>query len=229
MSEPSPAEAIFLAALEKTTAAERAAFLDEACAGEKVLRRRVERLLAAHTQVGDFLERPVGAAVGLAAHFTPDLPPRAAESVDGSRRPSVPGYEILGVLGKGGMGVVFQARHLALKRVVALKMILHAEHAGAEERERFRAEAEAVARLQHPNIVQIYEVGEADGRPFCALEFIGGGNLAQRLASAPCRRRRPPSWCKPWQRPSTPPTRRASSTAISSRPTCCFKRMKAEG
>jgi eukaryotic-like serine/threonine-protein kinase len=185
MSEPSPAEAIFLAALEKTTAAERAAFLDEACAGDKVLRRRVERLLAAHTQVGDFLERPVHEAAGLDALFTPELPPSAGESVDGSRHPSVPGYEILGVLGKGGMGVVFQARHLALKRVVALKMILHAEYAGAEERERFRAEAEAVARLQHPNIVQVYEVGEADGRPFCALEFIGGGNLAQRLASAP--------------------------------------------
>jgi WD40 repeat protein/serine/threonine protein kinase len=185
MSEPSPAEAIFQAALEKTDAAERDAFLDEACVGDKVLRRRVERLLVAHTQVGDFLEQPVREVVGLDALLAPDLPAGAAESAAWSWRPSVPGYEILGVLGKGGMGVVFQARHLALKRVVALKMILHAEHAGAQERERFGAEAEAVARLQHPNIVQIYEVGEAGGHPFCALEFIGGGNLAQRLASAP--------------------------------------------
>jgi WD40 repeat protein len=100
-------------------------------------------------------------------------------------RPTVPGYEILGELGRGGMGVVYRARHLALNRLVALKMILHAEHAGLKERERFRAEAEAIARLQHPNIVQIYEVGEAGGHPYCALEFVGGGSLAQRLASAP--------------------------------------------
>jgi hypothetical protein len=87
------------------------------------------------------------------------------------------------VLGRGGMGVVYKARHLALKRTVALKML--AGHPHPAERARFRAEAEAVARLQHPNIVQIHEVGEADGRPFFALEYVAGGSLAERLAGRP--------------------------------------------
>jgi tetratricopeptide (TPR) repeat protein len=99
--------------------------------------------------------------------------------------PGVPGYELEGVLGRGNMGVVYKARHLALKRTVALKMVLAAGHAGPEDRVRFRLEAEAVARLQHPNIVQIYEVGESDGHPYCALEFVDGGSLAARLAGRP--------------------------------------------
>jgi hypothetical protein len=81
---------------------------------------------------------------------------------------SVPGYEIEGVLGRGGMGVVYKARHLSLKRSVALKMVLAGGHAGPGELARFRIEAEAVARLQHPNIVQVFEVGEAGGHPYCA-------------------------------------------------------------
>jgi hypothetical protein len=99
--------------------------------------------------------------------------------------PELPGYEVLGELGRGGMGVVYRARHLALKRTVALKMMLAGHHAGAPERGRFRAEAEAVARLSHPNIVQIHEVGEHGDHPFCALEFVPGGSLAQRLAGGP--------------------------------------------
>jgi tetratricopeptide (TPR) repeat protein len=75
------------------------------------------------------------------------------------------------------MGVVYQARHCSLKRLVALKMILAGLHADSTARGRFRTEAEAVARLQHPNVVQIYEVGECDGRPFLCLEYIDGGSL----------------------------------------------------
>src|SRR5262249_9685907 len=82
--------------------------------------------------------------------------------------PQAPGYPAQAVLGSGGMGVVYQARHLALKRTVALKM-LAAGHSHPAERARFKAEAEAVARLQHPHIVQIHEVGEAAGLPFFAL------------------------------------------------------------
>jgi serine/threonine protein kinase/tetratricopeptide (TPR) repeat protein len=99
--------------------------------------------------------------------------------------PTVPGYHVLGVLGRGGMGVVYKALQTKLGRVVALKMILHAEHAGDQERQRFQGEAEAVARLQRPNIVQIFEVGEQRGLPYFALEFCPGGSLDRKLAGSP--------------------------------------------
>jgi formylglycine-generating enzyme required for sulfatase activity len=103
----------------------------------------------------------------------------------GTELPKVPGHEILGVLGRGGMGIVYRARQVALDRLVALKMILQADHAGTEERDRFRTEAEAVARLQHPNIVQIHEVGEHAGLPYYSLEYCAGGSLAQKLDGTP--------------------------------------------
>jgi serine/threonine protein kinase/tetratricopeptide (TPR) repeat protein len=99
--------------------------------------------------------------------------------------PMVAGYEVLGIVGRGAMGVVYRARHLALNRVVALKMILSGPHAQPDERTRFRKEAVAVARLQHPHIVQIFEVGEQDGRPFLALEFVAGGTLQRALNGKP--------------------------------------------
>src|SRR5205823_2964290 len=95
------------------------------------------------------------------------------------------GYELLSVLGRGGMGIVYKARQIRLQRLVALKMILGGTHAGPEDLARFRLEAEAVARLQHPNIVQIYEVGEQDGRPFFSLEFVDGGSLDKKLNGTP--------------------------------------------
>src|SRR5262245_17718699 len=99
----------------------------------------------------------------------------------GTGLPAIPGYDILAELGRGGMGVVYQARQRSLKRLVALKMILAGVQGDPTARVRFRTEAEAVARLQHPNIVQVYEVGEHDGRPFLALEYVAGGGL-DRLA-----------------------------------------------
>lgn len=96
-----------------------------------------------------------------------------------------PGYEELGVLGRGGMGIVYKARDVRLNRVVALKMILAGAQASPADLERFRSEAEAVAQLQHPNIVQIFEVGTHQGLPFFTLEFVAGGTLAQRVAREP--------------------------------------------
>src|SRR6516165_11347870 len=99
--------------------------------------------------------------------------------------PHVPGYEVEAVLGHGGMGVVYKARHLALKRTVALKMLLANEYAVPHELARFQREAEAVAALRHPNIVQIHDVGDLHGLPFFTMEFVEGGSLAERLASQP--------------------------------------------
>jgi tetratricopeptide (TPR) repeat protein len=98
---------------------------------------------------------------------------------------AVPGYDVVGVLGRGGMGVVYQARQKGLNRLVALKMILAGAHASVAQLARFRAEAEAVASLQHPNIVQVYEIGEQDGRSYFSLEYVDGGSLAQKLNGSP--------------------------------------------
>ncbi|MFO0801721.1 MAG: serine/threonine-protein kinase [Gemmataceae bacterium] len=95
--------------------------------------------------------------------------------------PVIPGYEIREELGRGGMGMVYLARQAALKRDVALKLIRAGADADADQLERFRVEAEAVAKLHHANIVQIFEIGAVDGVPFCALEYLPGGNFADKL------------------------------------------------
>jgi len=109
----------------------------------------------------------------------------SAGEVAPSLRTAVPGYEIISELGRGGMGVVYKARHVHLNRMVALKMILAGVHVGPRDLIRFRSEAANVAGLQHPSIVQVYEVGEQDGRPYFSLEYVEGGSLVNKLNGTP--------------------------------------------
>jgi serine/threonine protein kinase len=111
--------------------------------------------------------------------------PRRSTDQRAEALPQVAGYEVTGLLGRGGMGVVYQARQLGLDRTVALKMVLTGFQAGPKDLSRFRAEAAVLARLQHPNIVQIYDVGESAGRPYFVLEYVSGGSLARYLRGTP--------------------------------------------
>jgi len=107
---------------------------------------------------------------------------RAPKPVGEPPQTEFPGYEVLGVLGRGGMGVVYKARQIRTDRLVALKVPGHLD---LETRVRFTAEAQAAARLSHPNIIQVYEVGDHNGRPFLALEYVDGGTLAAKLTGTP--------------------------------------------
>jgi serine/threonine protein kinase len=129
-----------------------------------------------------------GALSGLFPDSEAPTPPAS----DGSRPapypaglPQVPGYQVEAVLGHGGMGVVYKAWHLRLNRAVALKMLLAGPSARPSEQERFLREAQAVAALHHPNIVQVYDVGDVDGRPYFTMELVEGGNLADRFQKTP--------------------------------------------
>jgi serine/threonine protein kinase/tetratricopeptide (TPR) repeat protein len=138
---------------------------------------------------GRFLERlklePISARPSDATARTTSDTPLDLTTDAADERPEVPGYEILSELGRGGMGVVFEARQVGLNRLVAVKVL----HPGAglrpELRARFRAEAETIARLRHPNILQIHEVGESSAGPFLSMEMVDGQNLAHWQAGAP--------------------------------------------
>jgi tRNA A-37 threonylcarbamoyl transferase component Bud32 len=122
---------------------------------------------------------------GTPAGATPTRPLGAPVAAGSRTGVAIPGYEMHGELGRGGMGIVYKARHLGLNRTVALKMILAGGHASEQELVRFLHEAESVAQLQHPHIVQVFESGQHAGLPYFTLEFVAGGSLADRLRPQP--------------------------------------------
>jgi serine/threonine-protein kinase len=144
------------------------------------LSHQIERIFEVERYLGRELSWSQGAT---SATSIPD--DAVADNADVPSLPLVSGYAIEGVLGRGGMGVVYRARHLGLNRPVALKMILAEAHAAPDLLARFRAEADAVAHLHHPNIVQIYDVGESAGRPYLTFELVEGKSLAAQVAGTP--------------------------------------------
>ena len=166
MTNTSPLESIFFAALEKHTPAERMAFLNEACAGNEELRGSVERMLAAQAGVGSFLEQPAIAGDATVLH----------EPVISERPGTVIGpYKLLQQIGEGGMGVVFMAEQShPIQRTVALKII----KPGMDTRQviaRFEAERQALAMMDHPNVAKVLDAGTTDsGRPYFVMELVKG-------------------------------------------------------
>ena len=139
------------------------------------VKHRWRRLAALHSQIDQLFPSPDHTAV-----YDSAKPDRHLGEL-----PRIPGYEVEAVLGRGGMGVVYRATHLRLNRPVALKMLLAGAFARKTERERFRREAEVVAGLNHPNVVQVYDAGEHDGHPYFTMELVGGGTLSRKLAGTP--------------------------------------------
>jgi WD40 repeat protein len=164
--------------LAAVPASEQAAFLRELVVAELELRRASGDEPAPHEYTARF---PIHAT---AIHDVFSAAPVATRTGP-HPLPSVPGYEILGELGRGGMGVVYRARQVQLNRLCALKMVLGGAYAGPEAIRRFLAEAETIARLEHPNIVQIHHIGEAEGLPYIELEYLPGGSLDRAIAGTP--------------------------------------------
>jgi tetratricopeptide (TPR) repeat protein/tRNA A-37 threonylcarbamoyl transferase component Bud32 len=153
---------------------------------EEYLRRFPE--LASELRLQFELEQAIQSTPTLQAENDPTVFGGGSSRPAPTSIPSVPGYEIFGELGRGGMGVVYKARQMRLNRIVALKMILAGNHASPEAGLRFLAEAESVARMHHPHVVQIFAFGECDGCPYFEMEYVAGGCLADRLDGTP----RPP-------------------------------------
>ena len=149
------------------------------CGGDASLERAVrdhwERFRRVEADVEAMFpphDREAELSVGRAWVFTDHLPP-------------IPGYVVESLIGRGGVGAVYRARHVALNRTVAIKVLLAGLYAGRLELERFAREARSLASLRHAHVVQVYDVGEFEGRPYLAMEFVGGGSLADRLNGVP--------------------------------------------
>jgi hypothetical protein len=187
---------VFLAALEYDDPAERAAYLDRACAGEPALRAQVEHLLAAHERSGHFMDRPAperlagDLAAGPAVDDTRTAPAAADEGegigfLDPSERPGSIGrlghYEVQEVVGRGGMGVVLKAFDESLHRVVAIKVMAAQLATGATARKRFAREARAAAAVTHDHVVTIHAVEDSGPLPHIVMQYVAGQSLQDRL------------------------------------------------
>ena len=170
-------EELYHSALERD-AAGRAAFINESCNGDEELRHEVESLLASEAQAGDFIEEPVHEV--------------AARLIADNQKRSMVGrlighYEIIELLGAGGMGEVYLARDPRLDRKIALKFLPRYFTKDTGRLRRFEQEARSASSLNHPNILTIYEIGQADGLHFIATEFIDGVTLRERMTGFPSR------------------------------------------
>jgi eukaryotic-like serine/threonine-protein kinase len=168
-----PINPLVLELLEEITESGRSA--EDVCKDRPELLGEVRACLRQLSSVRDELD----------ALFPDDDEASSSPSIRPQARPEIPGYNVGDILGRGGMGVVYKARHLRLNRPVAVKMMLNGGFAGPAELARFHREAEALAALQHPNIVQVHDVGESGGLPYFTMEFVDGGNLAQKLGGVP--------------------------------------------
>ena len=191
--EPGRAKALFLAALGRPTAADRATFLDSACASDPDLRARVENLLRAHGEKDLLLDHPLvepppGFANTTSSSETKIPTDPAADPLPFLAPASEPGllgrldhYDVLEVVGRGGMGVVLKARDTKLQRVVAIKALAPELSAGGSARLRFVCEARAAAAVRDEHVVGIYAVEEAGPVPYLVMEFVAGITLADRV------------------------------------------------
>jgi len=174
-------EPLYYAALERQPES-RAAFLDEACAGNEELRREVDSLLLSAAQAGTFLATPVMEAVARVFHGEPRLTSVGRQ---------IGHYRVLSFLGAGGMGEVYLAHDMQLRREVALKLLPMELTVDAGRVRRFAQEARAASALNHPNIITIHEIGEVDGTHYIVTEYIEGQTLRQRIIDSPQQRLTP--------------------------------------
>src|SRR5215831_6352311 len=166
-------ESLYYSAFERN-AAERAAFLIDACAGDDELRREVESLLAVHEQAEGFMDEP---ALEVAARVI------AEDQIQTMSGRMISHYQVLSLLGAGGMGEVYLAEDTRLGRKVALKLLPRKFTQDRERALRFQQEARAASALNHPNILTIYEIGEFEGGHFIATEFIDGQTLRMLMCA----------------------------------------------